>query len=278
MHIAGVRHLVDLALSSPQSCPPRLVFLSSIAAVGAYRGPHGKEVEQIIVPEEPIEDSSIPLDQGYGQSKYVSEQLIVKAGQAGLPATIIRVGQLSGETTNGAWNVNEYVPILFRSSIALGMIPSDLPVSVLNEGVPHVLTLSYKPVRWVPSDIAASAILKQTFGSTSSLEYFHIENPVTTEWEHIARAVSASSPHPLRLVSLDTWLEHITTQDMDVERVPAVRLLDFFQGMADSGPVTALGWQRSIALSPELDVGPVTAQLVGKYVGYQLQSLSPGGT
>ena len=135
MHIAGVRHLILLALSSPHRKTPRLIFLSSVAAVGEYRGPSqmvspGKEIEQIIVPEEPIDDPSIPFNQGYGQGKYVSERVIVKAVQAGLQATIVRVGQLSGVTTNGAWNLNEHVPIVLRSSIALGMIPNDFPVSV----------------------------------------------------------------------------------------------------------------------------------------------------
>jgi Male sterility protein len=123
VHIAGVRHLIDLALSSPQAQTPRLTFLSSIAAIGAYRG-------ETLVPEEPIDDPSIALDQGYGQGKYVSERLLVGAVQAGLRTTILRVTQLSGVTTNGAWSLSVHVPIVFRSSVALGMIPSDFPVSV----------------------------------------------------------------------------------------------------------------------------------------------------
>ena len=73
----------------------------------------------------------MPLDQGYGQGKYVSERVIVAAVQAGLRATVVRVGQLSGVSTTGAWSLSEHVPIMLRSSIALGMIPKDLPVSVL---------------------------------------------------------------------------------------------------------------------------------------------------
>lgn len=128
MHIAGVRHLIDLALSSPHPHTPRLIFLSSVAAAGAYRG-SSHSGEQILVPEEPIDDPSIPLDQGYGQGKYVGERIVVAAVQAGLRATVVRIGQLSGVTTTGAWSLSEHIPIMIRSSIALGMIPSDLPVS-----------------------------------------------------------------------------------------------------------------------------------------------------
>jgi hypothetical protein len=131
-----------------------------------------------------------------------------------------------------------------------------------------------KPVRWVPSDIAASVIMKQTFLSNSSLESFHVENPVATQWKAIAQAVSNYFlPHPLRLVGLKPWLEHITAQDVDLEKVPAVRLLDFYHQVAESNASPALGWQRSVQVAPELAVGPMTPSLVEKYVAYQLQHL-----
>jgi thioester reductase-like protein len=135
VHVAGVRHLIDLALSSPHAQPPRFTFLSSIAAAAMYPGPTqepsiGERDGQMLVPEVPIDDPSIPLDQGYGQSKYVSERVLVNAVNAGLRVTITRVGQMSGVTTNGAWPTTEHVPIMIKSSLALGMVPSDLPVRV----------------------------------------------------------------------------------------------------------------------------------------------------
>jgi thioester reductase-like protein len=98
-----------------------------------YNGPSqepsvGEVAGQVLIPEEPIDDPSIPLEQGYGQSKYVSERILVNAVKAGLRATIVRVGQLSGMTTNGAWSSSEHVPILFKSSVAMGIVPIDLPV------------------------------------------------------------------------------------------------------------------------------------------------------
>jgi hypothetical protein len=73
MHIAGVRHIIDLALSSPQAQAPRLIFLSSVAAAGAYKGLSrpvsvGDAAGQALVPEEPINDPSMPLGQGYARA------------------------------------------------------------------------------------------------------------------------------------------------------------------------------------------------------------------
>lgn len=88
VHIAGVRHLIDIALSSPKVQRPRLVFLSSISAVANYRGGD-------TVPEERMDDAS-NADLGYGLSKLAGEKLVeVACEKAGLNATIIRIGQIS---------------------------------------------------------------------------------------------------------------------------------------------------------------------------------------
>lgn len=131
--------------------------------------------------------------------------------------------------------------------------------------------LLLKPVRWVPSDIAASVIIKQIFGSTSNLEYFHVESPTATPWKSIAQAASDASPHrSLRFISLTAWLEHVAAQGVKAEKeVPAVRLLEFFHGMAQNNSAATLGWERSVQVAPELAVGPVTPELVKKYVAYR---------
>ncbi|KAF8496036.1 hypothetical protein JB92DRAFT_2991783 [Gautieria morchelliformis] len=259
VHIAGVRHLIDLALSSPQARPPRLTFLSTIAAAAMYNGASqepsvGEMAGQVLIPEEPIDDPSIPLDQGYGQSKYVSERILVNAVEVGLRSTIVRVGQLSGMTTNGAWSSSEHVPILFKSSVAIGMVPVDLP-----------------PVRWVPTDIAASVIINEAFQDDTPLQYFAVENPTLTPWATVAGALSSASPKPLKHVSIAAWVEHIRKSNPDPGQVPAVRLLDFYQGMAGGvNTRSALGWEHSVRVAPALAVGRLDEELVAKYVKWQI--------
>ena len=130
VHVAGVRHLIDLCLSSPKPESPRFVFISSVAATAGY------SVDGSPVPEAPVVDPCAPLDQGYAQSKFVSERIVALAVErAGLQATVIRAGQLSGATESGIWNINEHIPILIRSSIDIGMLPEDFPVRLQ---VPHL--------------------------------------------------------------------------------------------------------------------------------------------
>ena len=97
--------------------------------------------------EEPIPGAYTTM--GYGLSKLVGERICETAAHdSGLPVTIIRAGQLSfvafsnyilprvliligsGSSKNGTWAPSEIVPIILRSSISLGSVPDDLPVSV----------------------------------------------------------------------------------------------------------------------------------------------------
>ncbi|RAL67417.1 hypothetical protein DID88_008172 [Monilinia fructigena] len=69
-YIAGVRNLAHLASSSTNNA--FVMFISSIAAVGGYKGVGG-------VPEAPILDFTAAAPMGYGQSKLIAEALLDKA-------------------------------------------------------------------------------------------------------------------------------------------------------------------------------------------------------
>ncbi|EPQ54767.1 hypothetical protein GLOTRDRAFT_139269 [Gloeophyllum trabeum ATCC 11539] len=53
------------------------------------------------------EELGLPLDvavgDGYGESEFVSEQLLVKAAESGTETTSFRIGQICGGTPHGAW-------------------------------------------------------------------------------------------------------------------------------------------------------------------------------
>jgi hypothetical protein len=80
------------------------------------------------------------------------------------------------------------------------------------------------------------------------------------------------SPKPLRFVTLAAWLEHIRKSNPDPKEVPATKLLDFYGHHAQAGETAAaLAWEKSVQFTPELTVGPITNELVTKYVLYQVE-------
>ncbi|KIJ26116.1 hypothetical protein M422DRAFT_272858 [Sphaerobolus stellatus SS14] len=257
-HIAGVRHLISLALSSPQAQPPRLSFVSTIGASMAYQGPSqipeiGDQNNETIIPEIPIDDPSIAMPIGYGESKYISERILVNAARgAGLRTTVIRVGQLSGMSTNGEWAINEVGMIIIRTSMAIGIYPDRLP-----------------SFRWTPSDIAASAIVKQSFVDNQPLQYFSIDNPFPTHTQEISAAILAHASQPMRGLHWTKWLEYLEEGDFDPRVVPGVLLVWIFrERWTKAAQSAAMGWNESVKVAPELANGPVERTMISRYIRY----------
>ncbi|TGJ83575.1 hypothetical protein E0Z10_g5169 [Xylaria hypoxylon] len=77
------------------------------------------------------EDSMVAIDDvpeklldGYGQTKWVAEQLILAAAERGLPARIYRPGTISGHSTSGSSNTYDLVNALVVESLQLGRAPN----------------------------------------------------------------------------------------------------------------------------------------------------------
>ena len=123
-HIAGVRSVIELALSSSYERPPHITFISSIGTTARWPFP------ERAVPEVALNSPEFCIPQGYSYAKYVSEQIIqhAVAQRPSLRAAIIRCGQLSGALATGTWQKTEYIPRLLRSAHTLGMIPTDVVV------------------------------------------------------------------------------------------------------------------------------------------------------
>ena len=80
--------------------------------------------------ERPIWNPRLCVGMGYGESKWVTEQLLGRvAKDTGLRTAVVRVGQLSGDTRVGGWNVKEWVPAIVRASKLLGCVPQKEDVS-----------------------------------------------------------------------------------------------------------------------------------------------------
>ncbi|KAF2478870.1 hypothetical protein BDY17DRAFT_305963 [Neohortaea acidophila] len=98
------------------------------------------------------EDSMIWVDavpekliDGYGQSKWVAEQLVYEAGRRGLPVRILRCGTISGHSATGASNAWDLLTALFVESMRLGCAPDVegwraemTPVDFVSKAIVHL--------------------------------------------------------------------------------------------------------------------------------------------
>ncbi|EMD36404.1 hypothetical protein CERSUDRAFT_84555 [Gelatoporia subvermispora B] len=246
MQLKGVRNVVDLALSSSRPTPPRVVFLSSVAAVANYGGPESE------IPEKIFQDTSLPIHQGYAEAKFLAERLLVTASQrSGLPVTIIRGGQLSGSARTGAWNVMEVIPIFFQSCHLLDLVPNVLP-----------------DVRWMPTDIAAMVlldILLKDAGPTNEPSVFHLESAHVLRGQNLLKSLIAASQGRLKQTTTKDWLEEVKNH---AEEVPASRLLDVYEGwLARAGGEShrPLSIERTRGMLQAAEGIPINDDLIAMY-------------
>ncbi len=93
-----------------------------------------------------LSGSSKDLCNGYGQSKWAAERIIREAGKRGLRGAIIRPGYVTGDSTSGFSNTDDYLIRMIKGSIQLGLIPD-----------------IYNTVNMVPVDHVARVVTSSAF-------------------------------------------------------------------------------------------------------------------
>jgi thioester reductase-like protein len=220
-HITGVRRFIDFSLAS--GCRAKIVFISSIASVGNWTANH--LIDEHVPERIMLGDHSLPLPQGYGESKHVAESILgIAAQKSGVPITIVRAGQLAGPSDGRSeWNRHEWVPSLVLSSMAMGILPDRL--GNLDE------------VGWVPMDWAAKSVWEvATAKNTTGATVAHVVNPKTISWSALVPTIRSASGREkeITVVSYEEWIDELRKVSLDkeeVERVPAVKLLEFYEGL-----------------------------------------------
>lgn len=168
--LASVSRLLEFSMSSLSYPKPTFSFISSIASVM-------RAGEQGVVNEARY-GWEFTASMGYGQSKWVAEEICFAAAQyavqkgANLPIQILRVGQVVGDTNHGIWNPTEAIPLTVQSALTIGVLP-------LIEGDDMTF--------WLPVDIAAIAVLELALRSRShdngqEARIFHISSTTPFRW------------------------------------------------------------------------------------------------
>ncbi|KAJ7784191.1 hypothetical protein B0H16DRAFT_1491669 [Mycena metata] len=261
-YILGTRHLIDLALSSPH--PPLFLFTSSIATAQAWDPRCGP------CPETILGDTRLAVG-GYGQSKYVAEQILARSG---LNVICFRLGQICGSLPTGAWATTNWVPIMVKTSITLGCLP-------LANGL----------VSWIDFKTVAQAMMDAAFaplqGSHCLPNVLNLVHPRPVPWNFLMNCLrdvlfkERNGFKNLRLVEFPEWFKELqacgASGRYDKENLPGLKLLNFFRSLANSsaGPTNAefAGTNFSIgkiqALSPAVhDARSISKENVEAWVDY----------
>ncbi|CAF1230977.1 unnamed protein product [Rotaria sp. Silwood1] len=185
-------------------------FISSIVSAGSGL--------LTIVKEEPLpRNAEVALAQGYGQSKYASEHLCWAAMNLwNIPVNIYRIGQISGDTQNGVWDITEMIPMMIYAGAGqLKKMP--------NIG---------EDVNWIPVDVCSASLvelaLKSSFDISTPINerVYHLLNPHVTTYEDYLNSLRAGGLN-YDTVSLETFINTILAAT-DVTN-PLVKLASYFE-------------------------------------------------
>ena len=136
-----------------------------------------------------VEDVPKKLLDGYGQTKWVAEQLVLKAGQRGLPVKIHRCGTISGHSITGAANAWDLLTALLVESIKLGYAPDV-------EGWRAEMT---------PVDYVSKAIVHLATQTQADQTVFHLGDPDPVNTRSVFENLNELG-YPTQLLPWDEWV------------------------------------------------------------------------
>jgi thioester reductase-like protein len=185
-----------------------------------------QNIHKSSVPELVSDDCSVAAAMGYGESKYIAERMLDLASHAEVKANIFRVGQISGpvKTDNRCWNKTEWFPSLVKTSKAMGVLPSSLG--------------SMADIDWIPIDVLTDIMVEIIHSTGLTAEFrpgakvFNLVSPHSVHFSALTRSIQEQ--YSIDVVQYDTWIQKLKSLEMsqqNLEKYPALKLLDFFQGI-----------------------------------------------
>ena len=158
-----------------------------------------------------IDDCWQELENGYAQSKWVAEKLLMEAQSRGLPLSIYRPSTITGHSQTGISNTDDFFNRMIKGTIQLGM-------SAILDGkvLAHI----------VPVDYASQAIVHLSLKEHALGEIFHIVNPHSISWNRVMNII-CSLGYPLQELPYKEWRSELINHTKDSEQNALYPLLPY---------------------------------------------------
>ncbi|KAF2441511.1 hypothetical protein P171DRAFT_523500 [Karstenula rhodostoma CBS 690.94] len=250
--LSGLRKIIDWARTTPRQ--PRIVFISSIAAVGNWSKVFTSEPQ---IPESRILDANVAMHMGYGESKCVGERILQIAHDiCGIPVNVIRIGQIGGSSTesSGNWPVQGWLLAIIKTSKALGALPTRVA-----------------PVDWIPVDALATQISDVVAHTSTTVGYhiFNMVHPNVDPWGMFLDVLHNRFSVNAEKISLPEWLERLEEKanldPADHKKYIALRFSDFLRSMED-GRENMLSRSENTAKVSQLHIAPLTEDMLADWL------------
>jgi len=178
-NVVGTREMLRLACDSGATL--QYISTNGVLPPSNEGWPEDAMIDVDAVPEKILD--------GYGQTKWVAEQLILEAGRRGLPVQVVRPGTISGHSISGSTNAWDLLTALIVESLHLGFSP-DI------EGWRAEMT---------PVDYVSKAIMTLANNYTDTQRVFHIGDPTPPETKTLFDELTQLG-YPTKPLAWNEWV------------------------------------------------------------------------
>ncbi|KAF2856010.1 monomodular non-ribosomal peptide synthetase [Plenodomus tracheiphilus IPT5] len=134
-------------------------------------------------------DDVVKLADGYGQTKWVAEQLALEAGRRGVPIKIHRLGTISGHSETGAANAWDLLTALIVESVRIGHYPE----------------VKGWRAEMTPVDFVSKAVIHLSNQTETEQTIFHIGDPDPVDISQVFEDLNALG-YPTKPLDFEKWV------------------------------------------------------------------------
>lgn len=178
-NVGGTREILRLA--SRGGATVQYVSTNGVLPPSKDGWPEDSMLEVDAVPEK--------LADGYGQTKWVAEQLVLEAGRRGMPVRVLRAGTISGHSATGAANAWDLLSALFVESIHLGYAPD----------------VKGWRAEMTPVDFVSKTIVHLSNETDTKQLVFHLGDPDPVDTRDVFEALKELG-YPTEKLGWDDWV------------------------------------------------------------------------
>jgi thioester reductase-like protein len=157
------------------------------------------------------------LGVGYVESKWVSEYLVRKAGQAGLPVAIYRAADISGHSVTGTWNTKTEMCCMKKFILDIGAFPN-----------------AELPMDYTPVDVFADVLIHIVLNEKLTGRTYHVTNPNKAHISLLADRLRARG-HQIKQVSWEDWVSQMVNLAVQSPEHPMTPFAPLFIDRCPSG-------------------------------------------
>jgi thioester reductase-like protein len=199
----------------------------------------------------PTEDES-----GYFKTRWVAENILVKAAERGFPVTITRASAVTaaGNGTGTLDAGDEFTMRIVMNMIESGMVPK------IGKPDQPSYSIDVIPVDWLVTNFVALTSEQaplESAASTATPNIYHITNPHPLHLEDLPQIITSMRPGETKakLVTLDEWLSSMESAEGEDAAGQVVRSAVLKEYLTNGNVMFSLNSTRTMKILEELIPG-----------------------